>query len=118
MCASYVYLFDFAFMVLNNCLGIMILENIFTFENILTQIEEFLINIKKIDIISHYNVDFLCLALSVICKLHNIRSPFKIPFSLVLPIVFPFRAHAFFNWDPTPLFMEWHYCTCVTLKIS
>jgi hypothetical protein len=32
----------------------------------------------------------------VICRLHNLRSPFKISFHLVPPIVFSFRAHAFF----------------------
>jgi hypothetical protein len=35
--------------------------------------------------------------LSVICRLHNLRSPFKIHFYLVPRIVFSFRAHAFFN---------------------
>jgi hypothetical protein len=34
--------------------------------------------------------------LSVICRLHNHRSPVKIPFYLVPSIVFSFRAHAFF----------------------
>jgi hypothetical protein len=32
-------------------------------------------------------------AISVICRLHNIWSPFKIPFYLGPPIVFSFRAH-------------------------
>jgi hypothetical protein len=32
----------------------------------------------------------------MICWLHNLWSPFKIPFYLVSPIVFLFRAHAFF----------------------
>jgi hypothetical protein len=32
----------------------------------------------------------------VICRLHNLWSPFKIPFYLVPPIVFSFKAHAFF----------------------
>jgi hypothetical protein len=35
--------------------------------------------------------------LSVICRLHNLRPPFKIPFYLVPTIVFSFRAHAFFS---------------------
>jgi hypothetical protein len=35
--------------------------------------------------------------LSVIRRLHNLWSPFKIPFYLVPPIVFSFRAHAFYN---------------------
>jgi hypothetical protein len=34
--------------------------------------------------------------ISVICRLHNLRSPFKIPFYLVPPIVFSFRVHALF----------------------
>jgi hypothetical protein len=34
--------------------------------------------------------------LSVIRRLHNLGSPFNIPFYLVPPIVFSFRAHAFF----------------------
>jgi hypothetical protein len=34
--------------------------------------------------------------LSVIRRLHNLRSPFKIPFYLVPPIVFSFRIHTFF----------------------
>jgi hypothetical protein len=32
---------------------------------------------------------------SVICRLHNLWPPFKIPFCLVPPIVFSFRVHAF-----------------------
>jgi hypothetical protein len=44
--------------------------------------------------------------LSVICKLHNLWSPFKIPFYLVLPIVYSFRAHAFFTWRPYAAFYE------------
>jgi hypothetical protein len=46
-----------------------------------------------------YEACFLNLSLvviSVICRLHNLRSPFKIPFYLVPPIVFLFMAHAFF----------------------
>jgi hypothetical protein len=35
--------------------------------------------------------------LPVICRLQNIRSRFEIPFYLVPPFVFLFRAHAFFN---------------------
>jgi hypothetical protein len=35
--------------------------------------------------------------LSVICRLHNFWPPFKVLFYLVLPIVFSFRAHTFFN---------------------
>jgi hypothetical protein len=35
--------------------------------------------------------------LSVICRLYNLWSPLKIPFYLVPPIVFSFRAHAFFH---------------------
>jgi hypothetical protein len=34
--------------------------------------------------------------LSVICRLHNLWSPFNIPFYLVPPIVFSFRAKALF----------------------
>jgi hypothetical protein len=34
--------------------------------------------------------------ISVICRLHNLRPPFKIPFYLVPPIVFSFSARAFF----------------------
>jgi hypothetical protein len=34
--------------------------------------------------------------MSVISRLHNVRSPFKIIFYFVPPIVFSFRAHAFF----------------------
>jgi hypothetical protein len=34
--------------------------------------------------------------LSVICRLHNLLSPFKIPFYLVPPIVFSLRAYALF----------------------
>jgi hypothetical protein len=34
--------------------------------------------------------------LSLIRRLHNLWSPFKIPFYLVPPIVFSFRAHAFY----------------------
>jgi hypothetical protein len=42
--------------------------------------------------------------LSVICRLHNLWSPFKIPFYLVPPIVFSFRAHAlFYLGDHMPL---------------
>jgi hypothetical protein len=55
--------------------------------------------------------------LSVICRLHNLRSPFKILFYLVPPIVFSFTAKALFylgtirrfSWNGT------HYC--VTLKV-
>jgi hypothetical protein len=37
--------------------------------------------------------------------LHNLRSPFKISFYLVPPIVFSFRAHAFlFTWGPYAAF--------------
>jgi hypothetical protein len=35
-------------------------------------------------------------ALSVISRLNKLWSPFKIPFFLILPIVFSFKAHAFF----------------------
>jgi hypothetical protein len=42
--------------------------------------------------------------LSVICRLHILRPPFKIPFYLVPPIVFSFRAHTFFNWGPNAAF--------------
>jgi hypothetical protein len=46
---------------------------------------------------------------SVICRLHNIWFPLKIPYYLVPPIVFSFRAHAFlyfgimcrFYWNGT-----------------
>jgi hypothetical protein len=53
--------------------------------------------------------------LSVICRLHNLWSPFKSPFYLVPTIVFSFRAPAFLLWDHMPLFMEWHLR--VTLKV-
>jgi hypothetical protein len=40
---------------------------------------------------------FKCLLTSyAICRLHNLWSPFKIPFYSVPPIVFSFRAHVFF----------------------
>jgi hypothetical protein len=42
--------------------------------------------------------------LSVICKLHNIWSPFKIPFYLVPPIVFSLRAPLSITWGPYPAF--------------
>jgi hypothetical protein len=43
--------------------------------------------------------------LSVICRHHNLRSPFKIPFYLVPPIVFSFRTKAFFySWGPYAAF--------------
>jgi hypothetical protein len=35
--------------------------------------------------------------ISVICRLHNLRFPFKIPFYLVPPIVFSFRAFFLFG---------------------
>jgi hypothetical protein len=50
---------------------------------------------------------------SVICRLHNLWSPFKISFNLVPPIVFLFRAHAFLLWDHMPLFMECAALTCL-----
>jgi hypothetical protein len=34
--------------------------------------------------------------LSVICRPHNLRSPFQTPIHLVAPIIFSFRAHVFF----------------------
>jgi hypothetical protein len=47
--------------------------------------------------------------LSVIRRLHNLWSPFKIPFYLVPPIVFSFRAHAFyFLGTIRRIFVEWH----------
>jgi hypothetical protein len=57
-----------------------------------------------------------CDVLSVICRLHNLWSPFKIPFYLVLPIVFSFRAHAFyylgtirrFSWNDTKV-SHWRF---------
>jgi hypothetical protein len=42
--------------------------------------------------------------ISVIRRLHNLRSPFKIPFYLVPPIVFLLRAHAFFTREPYAAF--------------
>jgi hypothetical protein len=39
--------------------------------------------------------------LSVICRLQNLLFPFKIPFYLVLPIVFSFRAHTWFYLGTT-----------------
>jgi hypothetical protein len=54
-----------------------------------------------------YDACFLNLSfdvISVICRLHNFRSPFKIPFYLVPPILFSFRAHAFFTWGPYAAF--------------
>jgi hypothetical protein len=41
---------------------------------------------------------------------HSIWCQFKIPFCLVLPIVFSFWAYAFYFFFliHTPLFMEWH----------
>jgi hypothetical protein len=48
--------------------------------------------------------------LSVICRLHNRRSPFKIPFYLVPPIVFSFRAKAFFYLGTIPCF-SWNGTT-------
>jgi hypothetical protein len=36
------------------------------------------------------------LSINTMSWIHNRRSPFKIPFYLVPPIVFSFRAHAFF----------------------
>ena len=53
--------------------------------------------------------------LSVICRLHNLRPPFRIPFYLVPPIVFSFRAHAFFYMGTIRRF-SWNG-TCVALKI-
>jgi hypothetical protein len=44
--------------------------------------------------------------LSVIRRLHNLWSPFKIPFYSVPPIVFWFRANAFFTWGPYSYFHE------------
>jgi hypothetical protein len=54
--------------------------------------------------------------LSVICRLHNLRSPFKIQFYLVPPIVFLFRAHTFFylgtirrfSWNDTTV-SHWRF---------
>jgi hypothetical protein len=42
--------------------------------------------------------------MSVICRLHNLRSPFKIPFYSVPPIVFSFRAHTFLYLGTIPRF--------------
>jgi hypothetical protein len=36
--------------------------------------------------------------ISVICRLHNLWSPFKVPFYLVPPIVFSLRVHTLFNF--------------------
>jgi hypothetical protein len=47
--------------------------------------------------------------LSVICRLHNLWSPFKIPFYLVSPIVFSFRASAFFYLGTTCRFSVSHW---------
>ena len=48
-------------------------------------------------ILYHHPLDMLpaCLLISVICKLHNLRPRFKIPFYLVPPIHFSFRTHTF-----------------------
>jgi hypothetical protein len=54
--------------------------------------------------------------LSVICRLHNLWSPFKIPFYLVPPIVFSSRAHAInylgtirrFSWNGTEV-SRWRF---------
>jgi hypothetical protein len=54
--------------------------------------------------------------LFVICKLHNLRSPVKIPFYLVPPIVFSSRAHALFylgtirriSWNSTTV-SQWKF---------
>jgi hypothetical protein len=47
---------------------------------------------------------------SVICRLQHRRSPFKIPFYLVPPIVFSLRAHAFFYLG-TILRLSWNGTT-------
>jgi hypothetical protein len=49
--------------------------------------------------------------LSVLCRLHNLWSPLKIPFYLVPPIVFSFRAHAFFNLGTICRF-SWNGLAC------
>jgi hypothetical protein len=54
--------------------------------------------------------------LSVICRLHNLRSPFKNPFYLSPPIVFSFSAHAVFylgtirrfSWNGTTM-SHWRF---------
>jgi hypothetical protein len=52
--------------------------------------------------------------LSVICRLHNLWSPFKISLSLGPPIVFSFRAHTFlrticrFSWNGKNV-SNWRY---------
>jgi hypothetical protein len=59
--------------------------------------------------------------LSVICRLHNLWSPFKIPFYLVPPIVFSFKAHAVyflgtkrcFSWNGTEVSIEGSMITAV-----
>jgi hypothetical protein len=42
--------------------------------------------------------------LSVICRLHNFRSPFKIPFYLVSPIVSRLGQKHYFTWGPYAAF--------------
>jgi hypothetical protein len=59
--------------------------------------------------------------LSVIRRLHNLWSPFKILFYLVSPIVFSFRAHAFyylgtirrFSWNGTKCHIKGSMITAV-----
>jgi hypothetical protein len=63
--------------------------------------------------------------LSVICSLHNLRSPFRIPYYLVRPIVFSFRAKAFFysgtirrfSWNGTTV-SHWRFHDNRRMKTS
>ena len=43
---------------------------------------------------------------SVICKFHNLRNSFQIPFYVVPPIAFSFREQKLY----TPFIIEWHLC--------
>ena len=53
--------------------------------------------------------------LSVLCGLHNLRTPYKILFYLVPPIVFSFRTHTFFYFEAIRRLSR--AGTCVMLKI-
>jgi hypothetical protein len=46
--------------------------------------------------------------ISVICRLHNLRFPVKIPFYLVPLVVFLFRAHTFFFYLRTICRFSWN----------
>jgi hypothetical protein len=44
--------------------------------------------------------------LSMICRLHNLRSPFKIPFYLVPPLFSRFGHTHYFTWGPYAAFQN------------